>query len=174
MKNPAEFGMTGKSDGENPIYEVTCGAPSEFTEAELARCIVIIQAGDAVEPGSAARALPRAKIIAVARKDSEIVGVGTIKRIRVDYARGIAGPKKSGWSFAPRVPELGYVAVDSQHRHRGLSKRIVAELLRREERLFATTSNEYMKPTLEGSGFARKGGEWRGRRGDLVSLWIKM
>ena len=75
MKNPVESGMTGNSDSrENLVYEVTCSAPSEFTEAELARCIVIIQAGDAVEPGSAARALPRAKVIAVARKGFEIVG----------------------------------------------------------------------------------------------------
>jgi len=117
MGKLVEPGTTGNSDvGENPIYDVTCGAPSEFTEAELARYIAIIQAEDAVDPGSTARDLPRAKVIAVARKDSEIVGVGTIKRIRVDYARGIAGPKKSGWRFDPRVPELGYVAVDSQHR----------------------------------------------------------
>jgi hypothetical protein len=35
---------------------------------------------------------------------------------------------------------------------RGSLKPIVAELLCREKYLFATTSNEYMKPTLEGSG----------------------
>ena len=94
MRNPVDPGMTENSDsGENPIYDVTCGTPSEFTEVELARCIVIIKAGDAVKPGSAARDLPRAKVIAVARKDSEIVGVGTIKPIRLNYARSIAGPK---------------------------------------------------------------------------------
>jgi hypothetical protein len=51
MKNPVESGMTENSDGgETPIYDVTCGVPSELTEADLARCIVIIQAGDAVNP----------------------------------------------------------------------------------------------------------------------------
>ena len=77
MGKLVEPGTTGNSDvGENPIYDVTCGAPSEFTEAELARYIAIIQAEDAVDPGSTARDLPRAKVIAVARKDSEIVGGG--------------------------------------------------------------------------------------------------
>jgi hypothetical protein len=174
MKNPVESGTTVNSDSrENPIYEVTCGVPSEFTDAELEKCIAIVKAGDAVVPGSVARDLPRAKVIAVARKDSEIVGVGTIKPIRLDYARGIAGPKKSGWHFDPRVPELGYVAIDGQHRRHGLSERIVAKLLCHEKQLFATTSNEFMKRTLRESKFVSKGGEWRGRRGDLLSLWIK-
>jgi hypothetical protein len=79
MKRPFESGTTGNSDsGENPVYVVTCGAPSEYPDAELEECIAIVQAGDAVIPGSAARDLPRAKFIAAARKDSEIVGVGTL------------------------------------------------------------------------------------------------
>ena len=56
MKNPVESGTTVNSDSrENPIYEVTCGVPSEFTDAELEKCIAIVKAGDAVVPGSVAR-----------------------------------------------------------------------------------------------------------------------
>jgi hypothetical protein len=37
MNKPVESGTTGNSDdGAIPLCEVTCGAPSEFTKAELA------------------------------------------------------------------------------------------------------------------------------------------
>jgi RimJ/RimL family protein N-acetyltransferase len=71
------------------------------------------------------------------------------------------------------MPELGYVAVDSDHQGRGLSSRIVAALLSEHAGpLFATTDNEFMKKTLAKSGFMQKGKEWNGQRGRLT-LWIK-
>jgi hypothetical protein len=54
-----EPGTTGNSDvSEYPICDVTCGEPSEFTEGSWLG-IAIIQAEDAVDPGSRCdRSLP--------------------------------------------------------------------------------------------------------------------
>jgi hypothetical protein len=124
-----------------------------------------------VDPDSAAAELPRAVAVAVARRGDEIVGVGAIKRVRTDYAARRAD--LSGAPFNPDTPELGYVAVDGNHRSKGLSGRIVAALLSKHNGpLFATTDNQYMKSTLTTAGFVQKGCEWKGGRGTL-SLWLK-
>jgi GNAT superfamily N-acetyltransferase len=123
-----------KSEG----YDVEACAPSDLSTEELETCAAIIRRGDAVDPDSAGAELPRAQVLAVVRRGDDIVGVGVIKRIRRHYASSIAD--KSGASFDQDTPELGYVAVDQEHRRHGLSHRIVAKLLLNHEgRLFATT-----------------------------------
>jgi len=152
-------------------YEVKASDPKLISEAELATCIAIIEAGEAVNPELAKGELPLARVLVIARSGGDIVGVGAIKRARPTYAAGRA--KKSGFAFDKDTLELGYVAVCCKHRKRGLSKQIVAELLAKYNgRLFATTDHDGMKKTLGGSGFVKKGKEWEGERGQL-SLWIR-
>ena len=166
--------MNEHAEKRTAEYEVTSHSPGDLADGDLGACIAIIQCGDAVDPESADEELGRSEVMAIARKGANIVGVGAIKRLRTGYASTIASSRKSGWSFDPKTPELGYVAIDAQHRKRGLSHRIVAELLSKHQgRLFATTSNEGMKKTLAGAGFVRKGREWRGQKHNQLSLWIK-
>lgn len=150
-------------------YTVNTCKPGELSEAELETCVSIIGDGGAVAVDLAK--LRRAKVLAVARMGNEIVGAGSIKRVRTDYASGIA--TKSGFAFAAQTPELGYVAVSPQQQRKGLSHRLVAALLSTQEGgLFATTYDDRMKKTLAGAGFVKKGSEWKGRKKQL-SLWIK-
>ncbi len=152
-------------------YGVKSYDPEGVPEAELATCIAIIEAGEAVNPETAKRELPLARVLVIARSGGDIVGVGAIKQARPAYASGIA--KKSKFAFDENTQELGYVAVCCKHRKRGLSKRIVAELLSRYDGgLFATTDHDGMKRTLGQAGFVTKGHEWEGERGQL-SLWIR-
>src|SRR5947209_446452 len=145
--------------------------PKDLSEADITRCSAIIAAGGAVDPESAARELPHTTALVVVRKDDAIVGIGTIKRARPGYAKGISG--ESGHGFDPNIPELGYVAVEDDHRDQGLSHEIVDKLLLQHTGpLFATTDNERMKRTLETAGFSKKGHSWMGNRGEL-SLWIR-
>jgi predicted GNAT family N-acyltransferase len=137
-------------------------------EGDLNRCVAVIRAGGAADVDSTK--LRAATVLALAKNGDEMVGVGSIKPVRTDYATRIA--KKSGFDFPPETPELGYVAVDAAHRGKGLSHRLVAELLRgQKSRLFATTDDRFMKRTLSAAGFVEKGREWKGRRGQL-SLWV--
>ena len=152
-------------------YDVTLCAVSDLAEADLTDCIKLVTEGNAVEPKSAMRGLPRALVVAVARKGGRIVGVGTIKPVRREYASGIAA--KSGVAFSPDTPELGYVSVHPDHQGKRLSHRLV-EALQSEgtKTLFATTSSDRMKATLTRAGFVRRGDEWKGRQGHL-SLWMR-
>ncbi len=127
----------------NREYEIKASTPSQVSLKNLRHCAGIARTGDAVDPVAAALELPRAAILALASTGNLIVGVGAIKRRRPGYARQIA--ESSGVSFDPNTSELGYIAVDPEHRGKGLSERIVGELLAKHDgALFATTSSERM------------------------------
>lgn len=140
--------------------------------AEIESCLAVIKEGDAVNLASAAEQLPLAATVAVARDDGAIVAVGAIKQKRSAYASGVA--ESSGFPFNPNTHELGYVAVKASHRNQKLSRKIAAALLGNfsGRPLFATTSNPWMKRTLESVGFVRRGQEWPGKT-ETLSLWIK-
>jgi hypothetical protein len=156
----------------NPEYEIRARVPGKIPLRDLSRCIKIVQRGDAVDPDSVSVELTRSHILAFALAGGHIVGVGAIKRRRPAYARQIA--ERSGISFDPNASELGYVAIEPNHRGRGLSELIVQELLvHHPHPLFATTSSKRMKKTLARVGFAERGGTWPGRNGYQLSLWFK-
>ena len=140
------------------------------TDAELAICVGIIEKGEAVNVALAGSELPKATAVAVTRLNGAIVGVGVIKRERLDYAEKIS--ERAGFVFPAETLELGYVAVDQAHRGNGLSHALVAALIaNRNDALFATTSSKQMKKVLCKAGFARGGDEWDGNNSRL-SLWL--
>ena len=107
------------------------------------------------QPQSGAEGAANAAILVVARCNNQIIAVGAIKRLRAEYAAGIA--RKSGAEFPAETPELGYVAIYPAHQRRGLSHRLVQLLLLgRKDRLFATTSAAPMKKVLARAGFTKK------------------
>jgi hypothetical protein len=152
-------------------YAVTTPAANKLGPSEIAACLAIIKTGDAVDLMSAKRELPLATAIALTWKDRQIVGVGTIKRERREYAAGVAA--KSGAEFPSETLELGYVAVAPEHRGHHLSDCLIKALLKRHKgRLFATTYSEYMKDALIRADFRAGGKEWKGRN-FMLSLWLR-
>ncbi len=109
----------------NDYHVRTCG-PGDLTSAEVAACIAIIRSGAAVDPEAARTELPLSRVLAVARREEEIVSVGVTKRIR----RAMRPLSQNAVdAFPPGTPELGYVAVDPRHQGNALSHRIVSALL---------------------------------------------
>jgi len=152
-------------------YIVRKVSSAELTLSILRDCVAIIRKGEAVDWQSAKRELPLATLVAIAFSDSQVVGVGAIKRERREYAARVS--VQSGVSFPPETPELGYVAIDPDHQGRRLSGRISKLLVSQHSgRLFATTYNDRMKKTLEKAGFVKKGKEWKGRK-YMLSFWDK-
>ncbi|HBB89500.1 MAG TPA: hypothetical protein DC047_17995 [Blastocatellia bacterium] len=152
-------------------YEVTTCIPNSLKAAEVTKCIKIIRKGSAVDPKSASTSFPNSTLIAVARSKNEIVGIGVIKERRPKYA--VRKATDSGFQFDKNTLELGYVAVDSNHRNKGLSVCIAARLVAEyRDQLFATTSDAFMKKTLGKVGFRKKGAEWKGTK-SMLSLWYK-
>jgi hypothetical protein len=152
-------------------YVVESCDVGHLSEPERTCCLQLIAGGGAVNVTMARRHFPRSAKIAVARKDRDIVGVASIKPIREEYAAGIA--EKAKFSFDPKTPELGYAVVDPVHRNHRLSSLMAEELAKDGSALFATTSDPKMKSALKGAGFVQRGEEWKGNRGDMISLWIR-
>ena len=152
-------------------YDVGTCSPDSLGNGDLGVCLDIISAGAAVDPDSAAKELSLATLLAVARHEGIIVGVGAIKRVRCGYTVSIS--KMSHHDFPSVTPELGYVAVHADHQGHRLSSRIAIALVTGHPGpLFATTSNPRMKATLGKAGFVHEGRGWDGQSG-VLSLWIK-
>jgi len=158
-----------KQDADKYVIE-SCGV-GDLDETEKKRCLQLIAEGGAVTMTTARRDFPRSAMIAVARSDGQVVGVASIKLMREPYAASKA--KEAKFPFDPKTPELGYVVVDRAHRGNRLSSRMAAALAKNSGTLFATTSAPKMKSALKSAGFVRRGVEWKGRRGDMISLWIR-
>ena len=151
---------------------VMIGRPSQLTEPETRECVALIGEGDAVDRAFVETWFPRSIVVAVKRLGAEIVGIGTIKPARPTYTGTVA--KRSGAELDPEMHELGYVAVKERHRGQGISHAIVQELLSAHDApLFATTSDARMKRTLGRFRFVRRGSEWAGDRGSVLSLWVR-
>jgi GNAT superfamily N-acetyltransferase len=150
-------------------YIVEHKKATKLSQKDLDSCIAIIKQGKAVDWESALRELPVANIVILARKGTEIVGIGAIKRKRLQYAARVA--RDAQYAFPPDTLELGYVAVDTAHRRQGLSHRITNALLSKYDgRLFATTYDKRMKRTLKTAGFVKKGKRWKGQE-YMLSYW---
>ena len=156
------------SDAEE--YDVKLSAAGDMTTTDIAACVAVIKKGEAVDWSRQQEAAARysACDCLQGRADRRR---GSCQRERRKYVAGISS--KSGVEFPPDTLELGYVAVDHDHRNNDLSHRIVKALLSQYPgRLFATTYNDYMKTTLEKAGFVKKGKEWKGRN-YMLSFWDK-
>lgn len=152
-------------------YAVESCTVKDPNVAEQIRCLQLIANGGAVDVATARRDFPRSAAISVVRKEYEVVGVASVKPLRTKYATGIA--RKAKFPFAPETPELGYVVVDDEHRGKRLSSRMAAALAKDGGAMLDTTSDAKMKSALKGAGFEQRGCEWKGRRGNAISLWIR-
>jgi len=151
-------------------YQISSAQPAQLSDIELSAAATLVQNGGAVQ-GNCKRHLQNASELALVLCHDALVGVGAIKSVRANYASTIA--TRSRHAFPSDTPELGYVSVHPDHRGNGLSERIVAHLLAdKATPFFATTDDENMKRTLRNAGFAHKGAEWPGERGQLT-LWVR-
>jgi predicted GNAT family N-acyltransferase len=117
--------------------------------------------------------LKRTRCVALIRETAtdRIVAAAAVKRPGAAYRQdkfAAAGVPIAGFETAP---ELGYVVIASDMRGKQLSGSVVTAVTEKlTEPTFATTDSNTMRNNLERSGFARVGGEWRGKNG-MLSLW---
>jgi hypothetical protein len=160
----------GDMEPEANAYKIELRPPSALTPADLDALIAILKKDGAVNTVTTRQQLPHALALALASRGPSLVALGAIKQPRPNYTIGLR--KHSGVAFDSATPELGYVAVASEHRGQGLSHSILSALLRAHlQPVFATTDSAAMKKTLVGAKFVQCGTSWKGKRGQL-SLWI--
>src|SRR2546430_12000094 len=71
-------------------YHVHALPPSELSKEEIAKCLSVIERGNAVDYSSAARQLPLARVVAIVPAGQQILGVGAIKQPRPHYASEVS------------------------------------------------------------------------------------
>lgn len=152
------------------IYKISLWNGPVLTPADLAALTAILKEGGAVDPTTASKQLPHALWLVSVNYGLSVVAMGVIKRPRPMYTAKIQ--ERSGVKFDPATPELGYVAVKSDHKGRGLSHCILHALLNAHRQpVFATTDSLAMAKTLAYAGLVHRGNPWEGKRGQL-SLWV--
>lgn len=155
------------------MLKITSG--TALTEYEIGQCMALLKEGGAIQYFKTAEsglcsAVRIARIYENVHHD--LVAMGAIKPWRMNYFWEIE--KRSGYSFPCRMLELGYIVVDKQRRGAGLGERIVRELLTEVWNLFATTSNPAMMTVFRKTGFDKVGKEWQSKKGDMLSLWVRL
>ena len=134
--------------------------------------MALIAEGGAVNRAYVEEWFPLSVVVAVKWSGAEVVGVGVIKPARPHTA---TVARQSDFKLHPKMRELGYITVKDEHQGQGISRAIVKALHSAHEApLYATTSDERMRRTLERCGFVRRGNEWPGNDGSMLSLWVRL
>jgi RimJ/RimL family protein N-acetyltransferase len=153
-------------------YTIGLCLPGDLSDEERERCITLIAEGDALDERFVRDGMPKSRLVAVAKRRGQIVGVAVIKGDNRDHARTVA--RESKFAFPPETPELGYVSVDGAHKNQHLSTRLIEALLSRQTGpLYSTTRSDRIKHILGKLGFTERGEHWQGRKGKpKLSLWF--
>src|SRR5215203_395614 len=120
-------------------------SPSDCTPQALADFENLVIEGGTVDPqGLAQRIRDASRLLFLRDSNGQLVGVGALKHPLLSYrTRVFAKAGLATLSDEYRV-ELGWVTVAKSHQGRGLSRRIIGQLisLAENENLFATTRAE--------------------------------
>ena len=151
--------------------------PSDCTAQALAEFEKLIIEGGAVDPEDLAQRIRKAsRLLFLRTSDGQLVGVGALKHPRPGYRdRVFANAQATAASDEYRV-ELGWVVVAKTHQGRGLSTRIVGELLpfAENENVFATTRpDERVMRYASDHGFEISGEPYPSGRGYDLVLYLR-
>jgi GNAT superfamily N-acetyltransferase len=116
--------------------------PSDCTPEALADFEnLVIEAGTVDPEGLTQRIRDAFRLLFLRQSDGQLVGVGALKRPGLGYRSKVFAKARAPTSPNEYPIELGWVAVAKSHQGRGLSRRIIGQLinLTENENLFATT-----------------------------------
>ena len=117
-------------------------SPGECTPQALADFEKLVMEAGTVDPqGLTQRIRDASRLLFLRESNGQLVGVGAVKHPLLSYRSAVFA--KAGISMlADEYPiELGWIAVAKSHQGRGLSRRIIGQLMRlaENENVFATT-----------------------------------
>jgi predicted GNAT family N-acyltransferase len=102
---------------------------------------LVIEAGTVDPEGLTQRIREASRLLFLRKSNGQLVGVGALKRPRLGYRTRVFAKARATTPPDEYRVELGWVAVAKSHEGRGLSRRIIGQLisLAENENLFATT-----------------------------------
>ena len=152
-------------------------SPADSTAQALADFENLVIEGGTVDPqGLAERIRNASRLLFLRESNGQLVGVGALKHPLLGYrAKVFAKARVTTPPDEFRV-ELGWVAVAKSHQGRGLSRRIIGQLisLAENENLFATTRADAraMRFAVD-YGFKPAGKPYPGGRGYDLVLYLR-
>lgn len=152
-------------------------SPSDCTAQALADFEKLVTEGGAIgQPGLTQRIRNAFRLLFLRTSDGQLVGVGALKRPRPAYRDKVfANARATTPSDEYRV-ELDWVVVAQTHQGRGLSTRIIGELLAfaKHENVFATTrADERVMRYASDHGFEVNGKPYPSGRGYDLVLYLR-
>ena len=151
--------------------------PSDCTPEALADFEnLVIEAGTVDPEGLTQRIRDAFRLLFLRQSDGQLVGVGALKRPGLGYRSKVFAKARAPMSPDEYPIELGWVAVAKSHQGRGLSRRIIGQLisLAENENLFATTrADPRAMPFAADYGFKSAGKPYRSGRGYDLVLYLR-
>jgi GNAT superfamily N-acetyltransferase len=150
--------------------------PSECSAQGLADFERLVLEGGAVDPqGLAERIRNASRLLFLREPDGQLVGVGALKQPRSAYRDTVFAKARATVPSDEYPVELGWVVVAKSHQGRGLSARIIGELLllAKNENVFATTrvGDRAMRFACA-HGFEPNGNSYPSGRGYDLALYL--
>jgi len=151
-------------------------SPSDCSAQALADFEKLVIEGGAVDPeGLTQRIRNASRLLFLREPDGQLVGVGALKHPRSSYRNAVFA-KARATAPSDRYPvELGWVVVAKLHQVRGLSARIIGELLAlaKNENVFATTRvHDRAMRFASVHGFEPNGNPYPSGRGYNLVLYL--
>ncbi len=152
-------------------------SPSDCTAEALADFEKLVVEGGAVDPqGLTQRVRNAFRLLFLRTPDGQLVGVGALKHSRPGYRNRVFAIAQATAAPDEYCVELGWVVVAKTHQGRGLSTRIVGELLplAKNENIFATTrGDERVMRYASDHGFEINGKPYPSGRGYDLVLYLR-
>jgi GNAT superfamily N-acetyltransferase len=152
-------------------------SPSDCTPQALADFEKLVIEGGAVDPqGLTQRIRNASRLLLLRASDGQLVGVGALKHPGPGYRNRVFADARATTSSDGYRVELGWVVVAKSHQGRGLSTRIIGELITfaKNENVFATTRAD--KRTMRFAsdhGFEVNGKPYPSGRGYDLVLYLR-
>ena len=151
-------------------------SPSDCSAQTLADFEKLVVEGGAVDPAGLTQRIGNAsRLLFLREPDGQLVGAGALKQPRSAYRDNVfARAQATVRSDRYRV-ELGWVVVAKSHQGRGLSARIIGELLAlaKNENVFATSRvDDRAMRFASAHGFEANGNSYPSGRGYNLALYL--
>jgi len=152
-------------------------SPSECTPETLVDFErLVVEAGTVDPEGLTERIRGAYRLLFLRESSGQLVGVGALKQPLLSYRNKVFAKAQATIPSEEYRVELGWVAVAKSHQGRGLSRRIIVELigLAENENLFATTRAEARTMRFAADyGFKAAGKPYPSGRGYDFVLYVR-
>jgi GNAT superfamily N-acetyltransferase len=152
-------------------------SPANCTPEGLADFEKLINEAGTIDPeGLTQRIRDAFRLLFLRESNGQLVGVGALKRPRLSYRSKVFAKARATTPPDEYPIELGWVAVAQSHQGRGLSRRIIGQLisLAENENLFATTrADARAMRSAADYGFKPAGKPYPSGRGYDLVLYLR-